>query len=134
LEWWGNSPVAPPAPLSLRLRNALLNPAAGVGALRRKLGLAPPLQVRPDPCLELEWCEKLEQLYRTECERWRVLGDRYLEVDYDRLLREPEGAVKVMAAFTDCRASRAEQAAAAAIVWKGSGVPAASGAGAGSRR
>lgn len=99
---------------------AAAGPARGSGLralARRVLG-----RRSIDPCLDRSYCRDLAEEYLRECLQYRVLGKRYLEVQYEEMLASPSAAVAQIARLTGVAASpQALENAAALVSWGGKG-------------
>jgi len=76
------------------------HPAAALKEAARKVGLLAPLQ--SDPCLDLDYCRKLCQIYEAECAVAREESQAYLQLHYEEILADPEDAAYRLAQFTGC--------------------------------
>ncbi len=102
------------------LAAGLADPARAARALLRRVrrgSAAPPA----DSCLDLDYCRRLCDVYQAECLRYRELGDRYpgdrfMELRYEELIREPWAAAERLARFGGVARSAADLAGAAALV------------------
>lgn len=73
----------------------MTNPAEGPRAIGRRLGLTP--RVFTAPAADRRRWLHLCRIYDAECLRYRTLGYRYLEIDFDGVAKDPEGAVQRLA-------------------------------------
>lgn len=90
-------------------------PPAAFRAVGRRLGRVEPFP-EGDPCLSLDYCRRLADMYISSCLRWRDQGGPRLEVSYERLLKEPGAVVGTLAAFAVGDADAERMRAASALV------------------
>lgn len=86
-----------------RLKRAIGNPAVAARAIERRLGLSSadrPLRPSAD---HSDRYAALIDTYVHECERWRSLGDRYLEVSFEEIVNSPVQMAERMAVFANVR-------------------------------
>lgn len=112
---WASLP--PPAPtMGRKLRAAMADPVAGMGALARRAGILPPLTPMPDPCLELSHCQRLAHEYLSQCFRHRGRGGYFLEIQYEALVKSPEAQLEALVGFCRTSPSQRQQAAALGLI------------------
>lgn len=78
-----------------------LHPSTVLKSTARKLGLLAPL--RPDPCLDPDYCYELCRTYEQECVQARDGQQAYLQIPYEEILEAPDDAAFRLAHFTGCR-------------------------------
>jgi hypothetical protein len=69
-----------------------------------------------DPCLDRGYCRDLAEEYLRECVQYRVLGEQYLEIEYEEMLASPSESVAQIAGLAGVAASSEALANAAALV------------------
>jgi len=124
--------AGPPSPphFSERAGRLFRSPAQLVNAVGRRAGLKPAPSVTSASLLDRSFCHDLVKRYVGECLRYRGINDRYLEVCYEDVLRDPAATVNRIADFAEISPTLAERQAAVALVSrddnlsKGSGLPA----------
>jgi hypothetical protein len=91
----------PPPGVRGRLSRALTDPAYRTNAMRRILGKhAAVTDGGKTGANESDWLA-LTQIYTGECERCKILGTHYLEVQYEDILREPYASAMRIAGFAE---------------------------------
>lgn len=83
-------------PLKNRIRGALADPRFTLQRYRWKIRGV----VNKGIYTETEW-RQLYDLYVAECEKWRVLGERYKEVEYETLLAHSQEVIASLANFAE---------------------------------
>ena len=90
-------PSSPPPSLFARASRVITDPAYRARTIRKRTGFGP-LTVASVPDVTIDW-QSLTNLYVSECERARILGSRYMEVQYEDILREPYSCGLALAEF-----------------------------------
>ena len=107
-----------PLPSSLeRLRNALTHPAVLADAVKRRLGI--PVAVRA-PMKHSDWLH-LTEIYVDECLKYVGHLPGYLEINYEAILRDPNGSTRLIAEFAgvDLASGKLDKAASFVMVDRG---------------
>ena len=88
-DWQCDPPTGKP-PLHKRLRNLIKYPHRFKASVMRRLA---------STTLTRETCLDLWRISVDECDTYKTLGDRFMEITYEEILEEPGKAVERLAAF-----------------------------------
>jgi hypothetical protein len=100
--------------LGARVQYALWHPRAALGYVGRRLGVRP--SASPPVLGERDAWLRLCQQYIAECLRYRDCGDRYLEIAFEDLIRQPAESAETLARFAGISPSAARLQQAVAFV------------------
>ncbi|HLK58336.1 MAG TPA: sulfotransferase [Chthonomonadaceae bacterium] len=101
-------------------KRLVLHPSGVAASVGRRLGLPTQSAGRQGSVSEREYCLYLSDLYVQECLRYRALGNRYMEVEYEEILCDPISNTLRMACFAEAQTSEARILQAARLVQKSS--------------
>jgi hypothetical protein len=87
--------------VAARLRRLATDPAYLAGAVRRRLFHDDSQAPEPRAPLDRGRCIDLAHQYVEECVRYRALGEQYLEIRYEDLVRDPEAMTAQVAEFAN---------------------------------
>jgi hypothetical protein len=98
-----------------RVRRVITDPAYLAQAVRRRL-THEDSWTPPRPPLDRVRCLDLVEQYVSECARYRALGEQYLEIRYEDILRDPDAMAARLAEFTALKLAPCATDRAAALV------------------
>ena len=113
---WSNDAALETAPCGLL--SALRASACGGRARGAPAWVLPPLPPRRDPCLDLDYCRRLCLDYVQQALRFRDRGEGYTELWYEDVVRDPEGAARLLARFMQIPESESSVVRASSLLRK----------------